>query len=101
MADQEKNNLGNFQNSDNCFNYSAIPLQSNKLNILQPPTPEASNSIQAPEPEVPVPEVPVPQVAKSSCGPEAQPEPKQVPTALTALPNQVRNQDKGFCIKCY
>ncbi|PFX18853.1 hypothetical protein AWC38_SpisGene16765 [Stylophora pistillata] len=56
---------------------------SNKLNILQPPTPEASNSIQAPEPEVPV-----PQVAKSSCGPEAQPEPKQVPTALTALPNQ-------------
>ncbi|RMX39018.1 hypothetical protein pdam_00019522 [Pocillopora damicornis] len=56
-------------------------------NISQQPTPDASQSIQAPELEEPVPLVP--EVIEM---PEAQPE--QVLTASVALPSSVRNEGK-------
>lgn len=63
-------------------------------NISQQPTPDASQSIQAPELEEPVPLVP--EVIEM---PEAQPE--KVLTASVALPSSVRNEGTSFCIKCY
>ena len=77
--------------SERIFFIFIVVQPTSESNTNQQPTFEASRSIQPPETGVPVPQVP--ELVEL---PEAQPEPKQVPTASIALTSSVRNQGTDF-----